>query len=133
MNSTRFRITLTLLGLALIGVIVGVVLFAPTGRAAVVPDAVERFSPGQGDTVQRQVSVMIDMKVGYEIQLFVDGVEIPSEFLNVTQATGVTIWRPSDEEGNLAWPVGDHSVAVVYNRIVGAADTGEFTWTFRVQ
>ncbi len=133
MNSTRFRITLTLLGLALIGVVVSVVLFAPTGRPAVVPDAVERFSPGQGDTVQRQVSVMVDMKVGYEIQLFVDGVEIPAEFLNITEATGVTVWRPSEEEGNLAWPVGEHSIAVVYNRIVGTADTGEFTWTFRVQ
>lgn len=133
MNSTRFRITLTLLGLALIGVIVAVVLFAPTGRPAVVPEAVERFSPGQGDTVQRQVAVMVDMKIGYDIQLFVDGVEIPKEFLKITEATGVTEWRPTDDNGNLEWPVGEHSIAVTYNRIIGTADTGEFTWTFRVQ
>jgi hypothetical protein len=133
MNSTRFRITLTLLGLALIGVVVAVVLFAPTGRAAVVPDAVERFSPGQGDTVQRQVSVMVDMKVGYDIRLFVDGVEIPQDFLKFTEATGVTEWRPTGDNGNLEWPVGEHSIAVAYNRTIGTADTGEFTWTFRVQ
>lgn len=133
MSPTRFRIALTLLGFALMGVIIAMVVLAPTGRPAVVPDAIEDFSPNHGDTVQRQVHVSVDMKNGYEITLIVDGVEIPASQLQFTEATSITIWRPTDDNGAISWPAGIHSISVTYDRIVGTADTGEFAWTFTVQ
>ena len=71
------------------------------------------------------------MPVGYRIEMYVDGFRVPESELLFVEGTGVYSFSPhlSDVIG---WGSGPHSVRVVYMRIGGLPDTGEYQWTFRV-
>lgn len=129
----RYRITFTLLGLALALVAVGAVVFAPSGRPDEVPDVVESYSPENESTVLRQTRVQIDLPVDYGIDLVIDGVAIPDEEIDATLETGRFTWRPDETTIIPEWTPGFHTVWVRWDRINGLPDPGEWTWTFRVQ
>ncbi|NIS30635.1 MAG: hypothetical protein GWN07_10125, partial [Actinobacteria bacterium] len=94
---------------------------------------IQGLFPLPGDTVVRQTAIEIDLPVGYELDLFVDGIRIPAAEIGVTEATGVRIWQPGPFSLFAAWTPGDHSVEISWERIGGGAvDRGEFRWTFRV-
>mgnify|MGYP001814047530 FL=1 len=129
----RYRITFTLLGLALAVVAVGAVVFAPSGRPDEVPEVVESYSPQNESTVLRQTRVQIDLPVDYGIDLVIDGVAIPDEEIDATPETGRFTWRPDETTIIPEWTPGFHTVWVRWDRISGLPDPGEWTWTFRVQ
>jgi hypothetical protein len=129
----RYRITYTLLGLALAVVAIGAVVFAPSGSLTDVPEALESYSPANEATVLRQIQVEIDLPVNYEIVLVVDGVTIPGSEIDVIEETGKFTWRPSDTTIIPEWSVGLHTVWVRWDRSSGLPDPGEWIWTFRVQ
>ncbi len=129
----RYRITYTLLGLALALVAVGAVVFAPSGGLTEIPEALESYSPADGATVLRQIEIEIDLPVNYEIVLVVDGVPIPDSEIDFTEETGKFTWRPSDTTIIPEWSVGFHSVWVRWDRVFGLPDPGEWIWNFRVQ
>ncbi len=129
----RYRITFTLLGLALAAVAIGAVVFAPSGRESTPPDVLESYSPADQSTVLRQIDIEIDLPVNYEIDLVIDGVAIPMDEITVTEETGKFNWRPGATTIIPEWSSGLHTVWVRWDRISGLPDPGEWIWTFRVQ
>jgi hypothetical protein len=129
----RYRITFTLLGLALAAVAVGVVVLAPEGGPSEVPPIVESYSPADGSTVLRQINVEINLPVDYQVVMVVDGVTIPTSEIKETPETGRFSWEPSETTIIPEWSVGYHTVWVRWDRANGPPDPGEWSWTFRVQ
>lgn len=129
----RYRLIYTFLGLALAAIAIGAVVFAPSGGLTEVPEALEGYSPADGDTVLRQIKVEIDLPVGYDIVLVVDGVAIPASEIDRTPETGRFVWQPSETTIIPEWTVGFHTAWVRWDRDNGPPDPGEWIWTFRVQ
>lgn len=133
MQPTRYRVMFLGLGVALILVVVFAVVFAPGGGEFELPRAVESISPGNGATVQRQIGLTIDMEVGYEIELFVDGVAIPRAEIGYSVQTGRYTWSPGVDKTFPEWSPGTHSIGITYQRLSGEIDAGQLSWVFRVQ
>lgn len=129
----RYRLTFTLLGLALAAVVVAAVIFAPQGGPSELPTTVESYAPLDGTTVLRQIKVEIDLPTEYDIDMVVDGVAIPASEIDVTPETGKFTWRPTEATIIPEWSVGFHTVWVRWDRKSGLPDPGEWSWTFRVQ
>ena len=129
----RYRLTFTLLGLALAAVVLGAIILAPSGRPTAVPEVLESYSPEDQSTVLRQTQVQIDLPVDYEIVLVVDGVTIPNAEIDRVPETGRFTWRPDETTIIPAWTPGIHTVWVRWDRVTGLPDPGEWTWIFRVQ
>lgn len=120
-------------GLALIGVaaIALGILLSPEGEVIELPEPVESVSPEPGDLVPPQASIVIDLAVGYEADIVVDGWPITDAAFE--PATGVYRWSPSPEHPTITeWTPGDHTVSITYNTYTGLPDTGSFEWSFRV-
>lgn len=121
------------IGLGLIGVAavaLGVV-FSADGEEIVLPDALESISPEPGALVPPQTSLEIDLEVGYEAVIYVDG--FPISNANFVDATGVYRWNPSPTDPVIPqWSPGEHTVRVVWDTYTGLPDPGSFQWTFRV-
>ncbi len=129
----RYRITYTLLGLALAAVAIGSVIFAPSGGLADPPETLESYAPAADATVLRQIGVEVDLPANYGIVLVVDGVTIPESEIDATKETGRFTWRPGSTTIIPDWSPGFHTVWVRWDRITGLPDPGEWIWTFRVQ
>lgn len=120
-------IGLGLLGLA--AIVLGLAL-SPEGEALDLPDPVESISPQPNDLVPPQATIEIDLEVGYEAEITVDG--WPISDAQFVAATGVYRWAPSATHPTInEWTPGEHTVSVVYNTYTGLPDTGTFEWTFR--
>lgn len=129
----RYRLIFTFLGLALAAVAIGAIAFAPSGNPTNPPDVLEGYSPANGATMLRQIDVEIDLPVGYEIVLVVDGVTIPSAEIDTMPETGKFTWQPTDTTVIPEWIPGIHTVWVRWDRATGLPDPGEWQWSFRVQ
>ncbi len=120
-------------GLALVAVAAvafGLVL-ATDGEEVALPAPIEQVSPAPGDMVPPQAILEIDLEVGYEAEISVDG--WPINDAQFVEATGVYRWSPSPSHPTInEWTPGDHTVTVVYNTYTGLPDIGTFEWTFRV-
>lgn len=120
-------------GLALLGIaaIALGILLSPEGEVVELPGPIEAVSPPPGSQVPRQTSIEIDLEVGYEADIVVDGWPI-SDATFVT-ATGVISWAPHANHPTITeWTPGEHTVRVTWNTYAGLPDTGTFEWTFRV-
>lgn len=133
MTTTRYRMTLAALGLALAAVIAGAVIFAPSGTSPTLPDAVESYSPIDGATVLRQTQLVIDLRPGFTISLTVDGVPIPPTEISVVEANGLFTWTPGPEQTFPDWAPGFHTVEVTWQKVTGRPEPGSLRWSFRVQ
>jgi hypothetical protein len=133
MGPNRYRIIYTMLGLALAAIVIGAVVLAPSGRETPIPAPIESFFPQPGDIVQRPLTLEIDMKVGYRIDVFVDDVLIPSSEIEFTEATGNHLWRPGPGRVFEEWTPGVHTILVTYDTVTGPPDPGRLRWAFRVQ
>jgi len=132
-SSTRYRIILSVLGLAFGALVVGAVILAPSGEVTNLPDAVETFSPADGAIVQRQTALEVDLQAGYTLTLVIDGVTIPAEDIDVTEATGFHVFRPGPDKVITEWLPGFHIVEIAFDRTVGLPDPGSLRWSFRIQ
>ena len=133
MNPTRYRAGLLVLGVAFIAVVLGAVLWAPQGDPSVLPSAVDRVEPADSDLLFGQPRLVLDMAPGYRATLVVDGIPIPDEQVNWTQATGLHVFEPGPGKVVVAWTPGFHSVEASWGGPPGAPDPGNLTWFFRVQ
>ncbi len=133
MSPTRYRVILLLLGVLFAAVIVGAVILTPSGDAPRLPDALESFSPADGATVLRQTRIEIDLAVGYDIDLVVDGVSIPDSELDVIEQTGRFAWVPGPGKTFDEWAPGFHTIEVSWERRTGLPDPGSIRWSFRAQ
>lgn len=130
MEPRRHRLVITALGLALIALVVLVAVVYPEGDTATLPAPLESVSPAPGSVAVDPVEVVIDLAIGYEISLVVDGIPVPADEVRGVPATGVFRWRPGGVIP--AWGPGPHTVEVSWDRPDGLPDPGAFAWTFRV-
>jgi len=130
----RYRLVYLGFGLALAGLVALVIAFYPDGEGGGLPEPLEGVFPRPGDAVVRQTAVEVDLPVGYDLDLYVDGRPIPDVELGVTASTGEWIWQPAPGRSIEQWSGGEHTVTVTWDRVEGGRpDPGEFEWSFRVQ
>jgi hypothetical protein len=117
--------------LAVAAVVLGVVL-NQEGDPVELPPPLEDVSPAPNDVALRQAIVEVDLEVGYEADIYVDGYLV--DRADFTEGTGVYRWQPSPTSTVMTqWTPGDHTVKVEWRRVTGTADVGSFEWTFRIQ
>lgn len=133
MTTTGYRITYLLLGLAFVGIVAAAILFLPSGDPAVLPDAVESFSPGDHDIALRPVKVVVDLKPRYDVRFVIDGIPIPPEQVDSILETGRHQFEPGPGKQIEIWSSGDHTVVATYSGGPNQIDSGTVVWTFRVQ
>ena len=133
MKTSTYRLIYLGLGLALVAVVVLAVAFSPNGTPTVLPDPVASVFPKPGDSVIRQTSIDVDMAATYTMVLYVDGIRIPETEMTVLSGPGRYSWRPAPGRIIETWTAGTHQLRIIWDRVGGAPDTGEFAWTFRVQ
>jgi hypothetical protein len=121
------------IGLALVGlaaIALGLAL-SREGEAVELPGPVESVSPQPGDLVPPQTTLEIDLEVGYDAAIFVDG--WPVTDATFVEATGVYRWAPGPSHPTIQeWFPGEHTVRIVYDTYSGLPDQGTFEWSFRV-
>jgi len=126
-----YRVIYIGLALLAIGAIAFGIAFSPEGEVMELPGPIESVSPEPGHLVPRQTAIEIDLEVGYQAQVTVDG--WPVTDATFVEETGVYRWAPSPSNPVISeWTPGEHTVIVVWDTITGLPDTGSFEWTFRV-
>ena len=86
-----------------------------------------------GDIVQRQTALVIDLRAGYSLVLRIDGTLIPDADIEVTEQTGVHVFRPAPGKAIEEWIPGFHVVEIDFDRSSGLPDPGSLRWSFRTQ
>lgn len=130
---SRHRLVYVGLTLGLAVLAVAVAWLMPAGEESGLPEPLEGVFPEPGDAVVRQTVVEVDLPVGYEIELWVDGDPVPVFEIGGTESTGKWVWQPGPGRSMEQWSGGEHTVRVRWDRPVGRPDQGEFEWSFRVQ
>ena len=133
MEDTTYRRIYIGLGLALAAVVGLAVAFSPSGTETPLPDPVERIFPLPNDSVIRQAALEIDMQVGYDIVLFVDGFRISPVEIGVQPGTNRYVWEPAPGRYLETWEPGTHEITIEWERTTGLPDPGSYSWSFRVQ
>lgn len=135
MNGDRnasYRAVYLGLGLALVAVIaLGLAFGSPARPGAGRPSQIEAVSPEPGETVVRQTPIEIDVPTGYAVDLYVDGLLIPTHEVFVVEGTGVHSWQPGPDRAVVELAPGLHEVLVRWRTRSGLPDSGEYSWTFR--
>ena len=133
MSRTTYRVIMLLLGLAFIGVVMGAVLFAPSGTDAGLPPGLERVDPPDGSLMFGQPRIIVDLESGYRARLTIDDVAVPDDQVIWTEATGLHVFEPGPGRVVETWTPGFHVVSAEWDRASGLPDPGMYTWSFRVQ
>ena len=133
MKDTTYRLVYAGLGLALVAVVALTVVFNPSGTESPLPEPVERVFPLPNDSVVRQTAVEIDMAVGYDIVLYVDGFRVSPAEIAIQAGTNLHSWQPAPGRFLERWEPGPHEIRVEWDRTTGLPDPGSHTWTFRVR
>lgn len=126
-----YRLIYIGLGLVAVAAIAFGLALSPEGNEVVLPGPIESVSPAPGDLVPPQAILEIDLEVGYEAEIRVDG--WPVSDATFVRATGVYRWTPSPSSPTInEWTPGEHTVSIVWNTYTGLPDTGSFEWSFRI-
>ena len=126
-----YRLIYIGLGLIAIAAVAFGLAFSPEGNEVALHGPLEAVSPQPGDMVPPQAILEIDLEVGYEAQIFVDG--WPIDDARFVAATGVYTWSPSPTNPTISeWTPGEHKVRVIWDTYTGLPDRGGFSWEFRV-
>ncbi|NNC92919.1 MAG: hypothetical protein HKN80_10550 [Acidimicrobiia bacterium] len=133
MKETSYRRVYLGLGFALVAVIATAIAWSPSGTPAVLPSPVERVFPLPNDSVIRQTVIEVDLEVGYDLVLFVDGFRISPAEISIQTGTNRFSWQPAPGRFLEAWEPGRHQIRIEWARTSGLPDSGSYSWTFRVQ
>jgi len=133
MNTTGYRVTYTILAILLLGIIGGSIMFIPSGDPEQLPEAVERYSPRDGDIAINPVKVIIDVLPNYEVRFVIDGTTIPESDVDAIPATGRYQFAPGEGKIIERWAPGEHTVVATWIGGTAGTDIGTLVWTFRVQ
>lgn len=133
MSGTAYRMILLVLGLAFITVVVGAVLFAPSGSEPGHEPPLERVEPSNGSLVFGNPVIVVDLEPGYRAHLMIDDVPIPDTEVAWTPATGLHVFRPGPGKTLEHWTPGFHVVSARWDGASGVPDPGTYEWSFRVQ
>lgn len=133
MTTTGYRIVYAILGVLFAAVVAGSIFLIPSGEGDGLPDAVESFSPGEGDLAIQPVRVVLDLLPGYEATFVIDGLPIPPDQIDAIPETGRYQFDPGPGKVIERWTPGDHTVVATYVGGANDTDVGTVVWTFRVQ
>jgi len=133
MTTTGYRVTFALLAIALLAIIGGSILLIPAGDPEQLPEAVERYSPRDGDIAINPVKVTIDLKSNYTVEFVIDGVRIPADDLNAIPEIGRYEFDPGPGKIIERWEPGSHTVVATWMGGANNIDVGTLVWTFQVQ
>lgn len=120
-----------LTALLLVVVAVAVLFGSPEGEDIGLPEQIEAISPVPNETVLRQARIEVDMQIGYDIEIWVDGFRLPDDEIAFVEATGVYSWGPGIGRTFVEWSRGEHTVLVKWMSVTGLPDVGEYEWSFR--
>ena len=125
------RIVLSVLVAAAVAALVYVATEPPGDDAPPLPDAVEAVSPAAGAQNLRQTTIAADLVAGYTGYLLMDGVEVPRDDLQVVEALGQVILRPTEDSDYRVLQPGSHCATIVYRRIGERLDqSSSYRWCF---
>ena len=131
MTKNTYRlIILSLTGLLIFTIYLGMSFYQQNNDSFVLPTPLENIYPLPNDQVPQQVSLEIDLPVGYELTLIVDNYIIPENEIRYVEATGVYIWKPRINATFEQWSPGSHLIRISWDTISGLPDYGEYEWTF---
>jgi len=131
MTKNTYRlIILSLTGLLIFTIYLGMSFYQQNNESFVLPTPLENIYPLPNDQVPQQVSLEIDLPVGYELTLIVDNYIIPENEIQYVEATGVYIWKPRVNRTFEQWSPGSHLIRISWDTISGLPDYGEYEWTF---
>lgn len=121
----------------IVAVAVGALVYVATEPAgddeAPLPPAVEAVSPEPGAQNLRQTTIAADLAVGFTGYLLMDGVEVPRDDLQVVDALGQVILRPTEDSDYRVLAPGRHCATVVYRKIGDRLDqSSSYRWCFSV-
>jgi hypothetical protein len=134
LHAMPYRLIYIGLGSLAIAVIALGIVFGRGGDPVELPGPIENVSPLPNDATLRQAVIEVDMEVGYEVAIFVDGFRVPDTEVVFIEGTGVYRWAPSPTGLYLTeWTPGTHTVRIEWSSISGLPDVGSFEWEFRVQ
>jgi len=133
MNTTGYRVTYTLLAVALLTIIGVSILFVPSGDPEQLPDAVQRYAPQDGDIAINPVKVLIVVQPNYELRFVIDGIPIPDEDVDAIAEIGRFQFEPGEGKAIERWTSGEHTVVATWIGGTAGTDAGTLVWTFRVQ
>ena len=108
----------------------GVTFAQDNSEELVLPGSLENIYPLPYDQVPQQVSLEVDLPVGYQLTLIVDNYIIPQSEIQYVEATGVYIWKPGPSKTFEVWNPGTHNVKISWDTITGLPDFGEYEWEF---
>lgn len=128
-----YRLIYAGLGALALAVVVLGIAFGGGGEPLVFEHPLEAVKPEPNDQVLRQAILEVDVAVGYDVAIFVDGFRVPTEEVQFVEATGVYRWQPSPFGLYLQeWSTGAHTVVIEWDTFSGTPDPGRFEWEFRV-
>lgn len=129
-----YRLLYVGLGLIAVAAIALAVAFGGGGQAVELPEVVESLGPLPGESALSQAALEVDLQSGFLAQIYIDGFPIPGSEVTFVEATGVHRWQPAPNSLVFdRWSPGEHVVRIVWDRLAGLPQPGEFSWTFRVQ
>ena len=131
MTKNTYRlIILSLTGLLIFTIYLGMSFYQQNNESFVLPTPLENIYPLPNDQVPQQISLEVDLPVGYELTLIVDNYIIPENEIQYVEATGVYIWKPRINATFEQWSPGSHLIRISWDTISGLPDYGEYEWTF---
>lgn len=133
MKDTTYRNIYAGLGVALVAVVALTIALSPSGTTPELPGPVERVFPLPNDSVIRQTVIEVDLEVGYDLVLFVDGFRISPAEVAIQTGTNRHSWQPAPGRFLEVWDPGSHEIRIEWERTGGLPDPGSYSWTFRVQ
>jgi hypothetical protein len=133
MKTTGYRVTYSLLSLALVAIVAGAIFLIPAGDPKDLPAAVESYSPRDGDLVANPIKVVLNLQANYRAQFVIDGVPIPQDQMDSILETGRHQFSPGEGKVIERWTPGDHTVIGSWIGGPGEADVGTIVWTFTVR
>ncbi|HWC10916.1 MAG TPA: hypothetical protein VG455_06800 [Acidimicrobiales bacterium] len=127
------RIVLSMIVAVAVGALVYVATEPAGDDEAPLPSAVEAVSPEPGAQNLRQTTIAADLAVGFTGYLLMDGVEVPRDDLQVVDALGQVILRPTEDSDYRVLAPGPHCATVVYRKIGDRLDqSSSYRWCFSV-
>ena len=131
MTKNTYRlIILSLTGLLIFTIFLGMNFYQQNNESFVLPTPLENIYPLPNDQAPQQVSLEVDLPVAYELTLIVDNYIIPENEIQYVEATGVYIWKPRVNGTFEQWSPGSHLIRISWDTISGLPDYGEYEWTF---
>ncbi len=108
----RYRVIYIGLGGLAIAIAALGFVFASEGGVTELPPPIEEVFPLPNNSVIRQTTIEVDLEIGHEAIIYVDGFAIPENELAYSDATGVYRWSPGPTSLIMsAWEPGDHTAS----------------------